>query len=179
MANRGPITRLKTRSAAKPAPMLSDMPAPVALEAAPVAPAPAVAPPAARTALGPLPLALIALALVALASQVQLSLNLNGGIPVLLAGAALLLAAAVILAPTIKPLLVRSLTPELAVLPLAGVAYAANLQPLPEAVAPLVVAAAVIASALVVPRRPMMPAWRRWPWPVAGCWRTPTPAWPA
>ncbi|MBX3027688.1 HAMP domain-containing histidine kinase [bacterium] len=155
MANRGRITRLSARAAA---PATAHEPAPPApLEAvsppAPASPAPAPS----RLALGPLPLALIALALVALASQVQLSFNLSGGLPVLLAAAALLVAAAVIIAPALKPLAIRALTPELAALPLAGVAYAASLRPLPEPVAPLVAAAAVMAAALVVPRRPMMP----------------------
>ena len=156
MASAGRITRLKATAPAAASQVASEpAPRPVEVAAPVAAPAPAAAP---RSALGPIPLALIVLALVALASQVELSLNLNGGVPVLLAAGALLIAAAVILAPTIKPLLVRSLTPELAVLPLAGVAYLANLRPLPEAIAPLVLAAAVMASALVVPRRPMMPA---------------------
>jgi signal transduction histidine kinase len=154
MAVPGRITRLNARVAAPP----GAEPAPaVALEAAPpAAPVPAPSPAAPRPVLGPIPLALIALALVALASQVQLSFNLSGGLPVLLAAAALLVAAAVIVAPAVKPLLLRFLTPELAVLPLAGVAYAANLRPLQEAIAPMVAAAAVMAAALVVPRRPMM-----------------------
>ena len=158
MASDGRITRLRARTAVAPAPAVGDAAAapPPAEVVSPVAAAPPAAAP--RSVLGPIPLALIALALVALASQVQLSLNLNGGIPVLLAAAALLVAAAVILAPAIKPFLARLLAPELAALPLAGVAYAANLRPLPEALAPLLVALAVIAAAMVVPRRPMMPA---------------------
>jgi signal transduction histidine kinase len=158
MASRGRITRLNARAAA---PAVASEPAAPARAPEPVAappppPGSAAAAPA-RTTLRPVPLALIALAMVALASQVQLSFNLSGGAPVLLAAAALLLAAAVIVAPALAPLLRRALIPELAVLPLAGVAYAANLPPIPEAVAPLTGAAAVLAAALVVPRRTTIP----------------------
>ena len=154
MAGSGRITRLRAHTTAPPAPLDGEALAPLAADPAPPA-LPAAAP---RVTFGPIPLALIGLAVAALASQVKLSLNLDGGLPVLLAAAALLIAAAVVLAPALKPLVGRLVSPELAALPLVGVAYVANLHPLPVALAPLVIAGAVMAAALVVPRRVLMPA---------------------
>ncbi|MDX2168594.1 MAG: HAMP domain-containing sensor histidine kinase [Deltaproteobacteria bacterium] len=110
--------------------------------------------PVERRGLGAVPMLLIALALAALASQIELSFTLRGGLPVALAAAALFAAAAVIVGPALKPLALRLVTPELALVPLGGASYLLSRQPLPDGVLPLLFSAVVAGSALALPRRP-------------------------
>jgi signal transduction histidine kinase len=109
--------------------------------------------PVERRGLGVVPMLLIALALAALGSQIELSFSLRSGLPLALAAAALLAAAAVIVGPALKPLALRLIVPELALLPLGGASYLLSRQPYPDGTLALIFAAVVVGSALTLPRR--------------------------
>ena len=157
MAARGRLKRLYESPAPLP---VSDGDGSVAQAPAVTRPAlPPPAPAAPRISLGTTPLLLIALALGALATQVELSFTLRQqGLPVLIAIAALALAAATIIVPAVKPYVLRAPAPELALLPLAGVAYVVSSPPLPTLLPGLVLPAMVLACGVAFPGRASM-AW--------------------
>ena len=136
--------------AARPAAEVAAVERPVPLTAVELLPPPA---PPQRRSLGLVPILLIVLALAALASQVELSFSLKGDVPMSLAVVALLGAAAFIIGPTLKPLALLLITPELAVLPAGAAAYLLSPQALPYGLLPLLFAAAVVGTALALPRR--------------------------
>ncbi|MEO8605397.1 MAG: HAMP domain-containing sensor histidine kinase, partial [bacterium] len=106
----------------------------------------------ART-LGLVPMLLILLALAALVSQVEFSFTLKGGLPVALAAAALLGAAAFIIGPSLRPFAVLLIAPELAMLPAGAAAYVLSRQEVPEGLVPLLFAAVIVGAGLALPRR--------------------------
>ena len=119
---------------------------------------PAEQPPArSRRSLGRLPLLLIAGAVVALASQVSISLNFSPGQPMLIAAVALALAAAFIVAPALKPAVVRLAVPEGAVVPLGLLAYWATRAGLPQESLAVLFNAGVIGAALLLPASAWFP----------------------
>jgi signal transduction histidine kinase len=110
-----------------------------------------------RRQIGALPLMLIAVAAIALASQVSISLSLEVGLPVLLASGALLLAALVIMAPTVKSLVIRLVTVEALVAPLGLGAFAlarSGMTPEPLGIAYI---SAVMGVALLFPASRLLP----------------------
>jgi signal transduction histidine kinase len=145
------ISRAADRSPAVAVPGSADAPSPRPQLVAAAAPHASE-----RRPLGVVPLLLIGLGLAALASQVQLSFSFNGGIAGGLAVIALLGAAASIIVPALKPLLLALLMPELAVIPAGAAAYLLSSQSLPIGVLPLLFSAAVVATGLALPRRSAM-----------------------
>jgi signal transduction histidine kinase len=107
--------------------------------------------------LGRVPMMLIGVAALALASQMSVSLRLEAGLPLLIAFAALVLAAAAIVAPAVAPFIVRLAVPELAVLPFGMAVYVLTHSGTDVQALTLICTLGVIGMALALPASAIVP----------------------
>ena len=110
-----------------------------------------------RRTVGRLPFVLVGLAGLALAAQVSISLQLRSGLPLLIAILALAVAAVVILAPAVKPFMVRLAAAEGAALPLGVFAYGVSRAGLPADALAVVFDVAVMGVSVALPASAALP----------------------